>query len=160
MIYVTHDRNDRRTWLLIFCHHLHLLLLNSAASSTPINSTSKSNSPATSSITSASRRWLMETMIPRLIHLLITSAKLTSIKTCKFTHRNKFRNLQFIICQLASPLLFCSFFSLCFTVFCFQAFSSSAEPASFACVSRILSCISFCINFFFFSVVQPEAHSC
>ena len=44
------------------------------ASSIPMNSTVYPNSPATSSITSASRRWLMETIIPRLIHLLMISA--------------------------------------------------------------------------------------
>ena len=116
---------------------------SSAASSTPMNSTSKSNSLATSSITSASNRWFIETMMPRLIHLLITSAKLTSIKPA-----SSLTEMNSVTCNLfpstpAAPC--CSAISsrLAFRYFAFRLFPLPPEPASFACVCFSFSCISF-----------------
>ena len=107
-----------------------------------MNSTSNPNSLATSSITSASRRWLIETMIPRPIHLLITSAKLTSIRLA-----SSLTLMNSVTCSLLSPQylahLHRPFPVFSHAVFCLQALTSTTAPASLACVSRIFSCISF-----------------
>ena len=110
----------------------------SSASSNPTNSTSKPNSLATSSITSASKRWLIETMIPKFIHLLIMSAKLTSIKL-----DNSLTVTNSVTCNLLSVISLVSFSAasslLARLYFDFKLFPLPPAPANFACVSLILS---------------------
>ena len=113
----------------------------SACASMSINSTSKPNSPPTNSITSASNRWLMETMIPKPIHLPITSAKLTSIRLA-----NSLTLINSVtINLLSSPPSILSAISslLAFLCLAFMLFPRLEPPESLAWVSLILSCISF-----------------
>ena len=111
----------------------------SSTSSSPINSTSNPNSLTTSSITSASKRWLIDTITPRFIHLAITSAKLTSIKLASsLTVTNS------VTCSLllsvdspskasaASSLLARRYFA-------FRLFPRPPVPVNLAWVSRIFS---------------------
>ena len=101
-----------------------------------MNSTSKPNSLATSSITSASNRWLIDTMIPRPIHLLITSAKLTSIRLA-----SSLTLINSVTCNLlSSPVSPCASASSCLfsrRIFAFRFLPRPPPPASLACVSCI-----------------------
>ena len=111
---------------------------NSSTSSNPTNSTSNPNSLATSSITSASKRWLIETMIPKFIHLLMISAKLTSIKL-----DNSLTVTNSVTCNLLSLNSFCSF-SAASSLFArryldFKLLPRPPWPDNLACVSLILS---------------------
>ena len=111
---------------------------NSSASSIPINSTSNPNSLATNSITSASKRWLIETMIPRFIHFPITSAKLTSIKFA-----NSLTVTNSVTCSLLSsvisPIASAASSRLALRYFAFKLLPFPPAPASFAWVSLIFS---------------------
>ena len=117
---------------------------SSSTSSIPINSTSKPNSPATSSITSASRRWLIDTIIPSPIHLPITSAKLTSIRLASsLTVTNS------VTCSLLSSIPSAPRCSAASSLRALLSLDLAPlpppreAPANLAWVSRILSCISF-----------------
>ena len=106
-----------------------------------MNSTSYPNSLATSSITSASRRWLIDTIIPRFIHLEITSAILASISdassltlmnsvTCSFS-------------SICSPMESAISSRFARRYFAFRLLPRPVCPASLACVCLIFSWISF-----------------
>ena len=103
-----------------------------------MNSTSKPNSLATSSITSASNRWLIETMMPSPIHLLITSAKLTSIRLA-----NSLTLMNSVTCSLLSSTISpCASAASCLfsrRIFAFRLLPLPPAPASLACVSFIFS---------------------
>ncbi|MNL47600.1 hypothetical protein D3C87_1703960 [compost metagenome] len=109
-----------------------------------MNSTSLSNSFATSSITSASRRWLMDTIIPRLIHLLMTSVKLTSSRLASsLTEINSVTWITLLSLSASAAARFSAISSrLLRRYLALRFLPLPPPPASLACVSLILSWIA------------------
>ena len=119
-------------------------MTSSASCSRLINSTSNPNSLDTSSITSASSLWLIETIIPRLIHLLITSAKLTFSKfASSLTEINSVTCITLSCSAFSAVARFSAISSRLLRRYLAFRFLLRVDPVSLACVSRILSCIAF-----------------
>ena len=107
-----------------------------------MNSTSKPNSLTTNSITSASKRWLIETMIPKFIHLPIISAILTSINDA-----NSLTLINSVTCNLLSsdslPIASAISSRLARRCLALRLFPLPVPPDNLAWVCLIFSCISF-----------------
>ena len=131
VVNVTHDGNDGRTRRLVGRIIFFVILFQFCCIIYPDEFNFIANPPATSSITSASRRWLIDTMIPRLIHFEITSAKLTSIRLASLAYGNEFGYLQFVAFGARFSHMFGHLFAFGLAVFGFEAFAPSAGTGQF-----------------------------